>query len=251
MRGTFLGPDRLAGVWESPDGARKLPLWLEGAGPLERVRELPGGAKIIPREARRELAPNCDYEAAFPEFDGLPDRRVQQALNRSLAPKLGGLKASECEGATKDAPYEFHDGYEVISDRRSGFVSISFGAYQYTGGAHGINSGSECEVIDLKRGKRLRLSELLAPNVRAKLSALATAKLRAANGDDLTEAGFFKPDVEVSEAPNLCLLDGAVELRFGVYEVGPYVMGEPAAELTFEELKPLMVGDPIVGALLR
>lgn len=250
MRGTLLGPDRLAGVWESPDGARKLPLWLEGAGPLERVRELPGGAKIIPREARREPAPNCEHEAAYPEFDGLPDRRAQDALNRSLAPKLGGLKASECEGATKEAPYEVSHGYEVLSDRRPGFVSISFGAYQYTGGAHGI-AGSGCEVIDLKRGKRLRLSELLAPSARTKLSMLATAKLRAANGDDLTEAGFFNPAVEVSEAPNLCLLDGVVELRFGVYEIGPYVMGEPTVELTFEELKPLMGGDLIVGALLR
>jgi hypothetical protein len=207
---------------------------------------------VVPREAYRSLGPHCHYLAIFPEFEGLAAPEAQGALNRALTPPAPpGPDSFDCEGAAASQPFQIEYGYRVVSAKRPGALSVELRKYDFAGGAHGTYAQT-CEVLDLRRGERRALREWLAPGAGPKLSALATAKLRAEHGvADLTAAGFFKSEVTAGDAPDVCLLDDAVALRFAPYEVAPYAMGAPEVTLSFAELRPLLKGDPRVDELLR
>lgn len=253
LKGTFLDARHLVGSWESPDGTRSMPLLMAGSQPLPKVQELPGGGKVIPRESEKQLAPHCTRTNLFAEFDGLSDKKAQDALNKQLnRGSVPGKNEKEmCDGATAELPYTFDEQYSVVSTKHKGYVGMLTSGYEYTGGAHGMPY-SRCSVADLSSGKLIELHTLLAPESRDKLTALVNKKLREEHKvTDLTEVGFFDSAVKLGEQPDLCLHDDGAELVFSVYEVAPYVMGTPTVSLSFAELKPLMKKDPAVDAMMR
>lgn len=251
VSGVFLTPRHLVGHWESPDGARRLPLWLEAGRPVERVRALPGGGKLVPREAREELGRSCPFEVTYPELEGLADRDAQGALNRALQAEARAPRAEvQCGGGEPDGPYGFDGSYRVLSAKRTRAVSLEFYGAHYRGYARPATT-SRCKVFDPAGGEPFALGRSLRLGAPATLSRLVTSKLRAElEVNDLREAGYDERDVTLPDVPNLCLLDDKVLLRL-TDDDAAHSVGEADVELSFAELRPLMAGDPRVDELLR
>jgi hypothetical protein len=253
LRGVFLDANHMTGSWESIDASRSLPLWLASSKPLPRVLALPGGGKVVPHEVELQPGPHCTRSSLFPEFDGLKNRKAQDSLNKLLGRSQSPSKSDResCDGATAEFSFSFDDSYAVTSSKRPGYLGLQTSGYEYTGGAHGMPYSS-CSVVDLSEGKLIQLHTLLAPGALARLSEIASRKLREENKvSDLNEAGFFEKEIKVSDKPDLCLGDDEITLDFSVYEIAPYAMGAPSISLTFAELKPLMRADPLVTELLK
>lgn len=59
-----------------------------------------------------------------------------------------------------------------------------------------------------------------------------------------SEAGFFQDTGDLaSSGYQLCLAEDGVEIVFPLYELAPYVMGEPTAYLTCAQIAPLLIAD--------
>lgn len=252
LQGTFLKSGFLVGTWASADGSRTLPLVLESSKPLAQITELPGGVKVIPREEEKQVKASCSASSGYPEFEGMKDRKLQDALNKTLRKEgTASIEPDVCQEAEPGMPYTEETSYTLTSTKKKGFVGVSFGSYAYTGGAHGM-SGSVCRVIDLDRGEMIELHTLLAPDALPKLSKLANEALRREHKTEaLTEAGFFDDEIKVSDKPNLCLFDDHLELSFSLYEIAPYAMGTPTVELKFSDAAPLFKKNALTDAVLK
>jgi hypothetical protein len=252
IQGTFLQSGFLVGTWSSADGTRTLPLYLESAKPLERITELPGGVKVIPREEEKQPAPRCSVTSSFPELDGMKDKKTQEALNKLLRRAgTASIDPKECQEAEADLPYSDETSYALTSTKNQGYVGVSFEGYSYRGGAHGMGY-VDCKVIDLERGELVTLSKLLHEDALPKLSKLVNEALRREHKTErLSEVGFFEDEVKVSESTNLCLFDDKLEVSFGSYEVAPYAMGMPSVALKLSEAAPLFKKTPLTEAVLK
>jgi hypothetical protein len=252
LQGTFLQSGFLVGTWSSADGTRTLPLHLEYARPLEKITELPGGVKVIPREEEKQPAPRCSVTSSFPELDGMRDKKNQEALNKLLRKEgTASIDPKECQEAEPDLPYSDETSYTLTSTKKKGYLGVSFSGYSYRGGAHGMGYVA-CKVIDLERGEMVALAKLLNEDALPKLSKLVNEALRREHKtEQLSEVGFFEDEVKVSESTNLCLLDDKLEVVFGSYEVAPYAMGMPSVALPFSEVAPLFKKTPLTEAVLK
>lgn len=237
-QGVFVSPAIVVGRWSSPDGSKSYPIALTAGQPYPEIVAIAGGGKITPQEDYSERGKACRSSIVYPDFEGLPVKAVETALDSKLRTFAGvgaPLKAEDCEGAEEALPYDMETDYS-ISAQRTGFVGLEMTHYAFTGGAHG-NWGAQCYVADLTSGRLVQLAKELSPEALGKLSKLTKAQLQKDNGDatSLTEAGFFTDDPQVTADTNLCVRDDkgtlSLEVSFQPYEVGPWAMGAPTVQI--------------------
>lgn len=246
-RGYFLTPSLAAGDWSNADGTKRLPLMLKEGGPLEKIVDLGGGMKLIPNNATYQ-GKLCDIDLSWPQLSGHPNAAAQDLLNRSWA--LSKPSAKDCMKPEPDQTWEYYQssGFSVTA-ARAGFLGLSFGSAEYTGGAHG-NWGSVCKVYQLSSATEVELAKKLKPDGLARLSALVDRNFKKENGvTDLAEAGFFQSTIELTSMPSICLQQDGFTVLFTPYEISPYVMGAPETAITAAEAASLFVSDAQTKAL--
>src|SRR5262249_47822690 len=147
-----------------------------------------------------------------------------------------------CEGATDELRYETDVTYTIPAMRPRMFV-VEMSFYAYAGGAHGMG-GLECDLADADKGTLTKLNaKLVAPASRAKLQDLTNAALRKSFGvTKLTDAMFFEDEAKISDETTLCVRGAFLVVQFGQYEVAPYAMGMPSAEILKADAAPLVAG---------
>ncbi|MBI2390837.1 MAG: hypothetical protein HYV09_14700 [Deltaproteobacteria bacterium] len=237
IEGFVLSPSLVVGRWYSPDKSKTMSLLLEPSESYPEIVDL-GGVKIAPQEEYKDVAKYCTSSLLYPVIEG---GKGKAALNAELR-KHGGahMTKDDCDGASAEIPYVTEGSYHVQKSKLP-YFGITFHNYWNTGGAH-PNWSSTCKVADTETGELFSLASKLTPEAREKLSALVMKKLQAEHGvTKLSEAGFFEDEIKVDANTDVCLAEGGgLAVEFDPYEVAPYVMGGPTAEISKGEAKGLL-----------
>lgn len=153
------------------------------------------------------------------------------------------------------SPLAFSLSYEINTDRGN-ILSITSYKYSFTGGAH-PNSTQWSHIFDLKNQQELALSDILngTPAEISETVAAAFQKYLDACQNDISAEGIASIGERIKEEienVHFYVTDEALVLYFQPYQVGPYVLGCPTADIPFsgnENLFKLNLSDQQADAL--
>lgn len=246
-----LEKDGITGTWSSPDGKKKLPISLKESYPagsartvttqLESVQTLRKngqkkgfeikvryvqlaaksvGAKSINRVLRQDawnVPVNAEDES--PKVPENPSEKDILAAMR-LVPE------SDADEDWEGAYVESVDDSQRVIMNESGFLTVEYNTWTYTGGAHG-NYGSSYRSFDMESGQELLLEDLVKPGYEKRWAELGAAELRAQEGvkaaTPLTEVGLFEDELELNET--WFLTPGGIGFSYDPYEIASYARG--------------------------
>ncbi|MEB3753635.1 RsiV family protein [Acinetobacter sp. MD2(2019)] len=122
-----------------------------------------------------------------------------------------------------------------------GLVTIQLNTDNFMGGAHGAAS-QQYLVFDLDQKKQLKLDDVLLKQQHAALEKLAYAQFKqwvmeqklADNVKSYEQAWPFKL------SDNFYFDDKGLNLQYGEYEIGPYVVGMPSFHLSYAQLNGIV-----------
>ena len=130
--------------------------------------------------------------------------------------------------------YSSQFGIDYLSEK---VVSINKMVYEYTGGAHG-NYATINSVYSLETGNKLKIEDLITDLKNADLVNLVKDKLLKIEGRDANS--YFGLDELSLENNNFYLTSKGLVFTWGIYEIGPYAIGETRVLIPIEEIKPYL-----------
>ena len=130
--------------------------------------------------------------------------------------------------------YSSQFGIDYLSEK---VVSINQLVYEYTGGAHG-NYATVNSVYSLENGNKLKIEDLIIDLKSADLIKLIVDKLVKIEGRDANS--YFGLDELSLENNNFYLTSKGLVFTWGIYEIGPYAIGETRVLIPTEEIKPYL-----------
>lgn len=130
--------------------------------------------------------------------------------------------------------YSSQFGIDYLSEK---VVSINQLVYEYTGGAHG-NYATVNSVYSLENGNKLKIEDLIIDLKSADLIKLIVDKLVKIEGRDANS--YFGLDEISLENNNFYLTSKGLVFTWGIYEIGPYAIGETRVLIPTEEIKPYL-----------
>lgn len=176
------------------------------------------------------------------QIDHLP--RIRSEANRFpyfLDVSLKALSASPPAPAGEDA-LEAENGFKasLVNGR---LLILEETTYTFAGGAHGLY-GSEFATIDLGRARKLTEGDVFLSKApwRALLAREADQSLRAIAK---TEAWDYEPltttdMIKAVADPRRWIFGDGLKIYFGIYEVGPYAIGTPLAQVPYSTLREVL-----------
>ncbi len=151
----------------------------------------------------------------------------------------------------KEAVKEDVSGHSVNTERRlllmhqsEQYVSVADFSYEFSGGAHG-NYGTGSTVLDVKKMKFLKLTDVFTPAGKEKLAPLldaaARAKFNIAKGAKLNsdDGGELLVD-KIVPNENFYLTGKGIGFIYTPYEIAAYAYGEINLFIPFEKLTGLL-----------
>ena len=130
--------------------------------------------------------------------------------------------------------YSSQFGIDYLSEK---VVSINKMVYEYTGGAHG-NYATINSVYSLETGNKLKIEDLIINLKNVDLINLVKDKLLKIEGRDANS--YFGLDELSLENNNFYLTSKGLVFTWGIYEIGPYAIGESRVLIPIEEIKPYL-----------
>ncbi|MBW5398383.1 RsiV family protein [Brachyspira pilosicoli] len=130
--------------------------------------------------------------------------------------------------------YSSQFGIDYLSEK---VVSINKLVYEYTGGAHG-NYATINSVYSLENGNKLKIEDLITDLKSTDLINLVKDKLLKIEGRDANS--YFGLDELTLENNNFYLTSKGLVFTWGIYEIGPYAIGETRVLIPTEEIKPYL-----------
>ena len=127
--------------------------------------------------------------------------------------------------------YSSQFGIDYLSEK---VASINQLVYEYTGGAHG-NYATINSVYSLETGNKLQIEDLITDLNNADLLNLVKDKLINIEGRDANS--YFGLDELTLENNNFYLTSKGLVFTWGIYEIGPYAIGETRVLIPTEEIK--------------
>jgi hypothetical protein len=107
------------------------------------------------------------------------------------------------------------------------YVVIKRTVDYYDGGAHGLY-GTDYRVFDRNAARFVTLSDIVGESKLPALQQAVMAELRKkfelSEDEQLTDAGFFKDELELTE--NFFLSENGIGFHWNPYDLAPYVFGE-------------------------
>lgn len=173
----------------------------------------------------------------YPQVKGLSSKKAEQKINATLlkGAKVANqhrLKLFVDEKEAKDKwtsdqgpwrPYEYVFTYKVPFDD-AGKLSVVYYEYVYTGGAHGLTSGTTYN-FDLKTGNLIQLSELIKGNEKTIQDYTYQQLQKNYSGYVLITS---PKEITLNDKNRLWVFDQqGIKFIFSQYEVAAYVAGMP------------------------
>ncbi len=127
----------------------------------------------------------------------------------------------------------------IIFNEKS-LLSVGYGTYSYTGGAHG-NHATTIATYDLVQKKSLTLNDIFLPNSEKTINkTLANAVRRQFNmkvNEPLSNKLFGNA---VESTSNFCITPKGILFLYNPYEIAAYAMGEIELFIPFQEIKSIV-----------
>jgi len=184
----------------------------------------------------------CEADIRKAEVTGI-DAGIAKAINKQLATVPEQLAGESCEGK----PIEKPGAETVINSAKASFevpfqspdvltVLVTYATYG-AGAAHPLD-GTEGFTFNLKNGKLIEPARLLKSAQIAQVNDYVQKELVKKYGDKLFEETKFRADPYLTESGcETCTLyyekDGWT-MRFQLYAIAPFAVGEPEITLPAE-----------------
>ncbi|WP_295154100.1 DUF3298 and DUF4163 domain-containing protein [uncultured Brachyspira sp.] len=157
---------------------------------------------------------------------------AQSLISNKMTPIYDEWVQSDYISYIEDYSSQF--GIDYLSEK---IVSINKFVYEYTGGAHG-NYATINSVYSLETGNKLKIEDLITDLKNADLINLVKDKLIKIEGRDANS--YFGLDEISLEDNNFYLTSKGLVFTWGIYEIGPYSIGETRVLIPIEEIKPYL-----------
>ncbi len=167
----------------------------------------------------------------YPQMEGLPDKSVEDEINKKLKTIFIGYKIlPESQKDPEDGlwPNETTAGFSVVKNKE--LIIIEESGYFYSGGAHGMPSQNFYH-INCRTGDFYELSSLFVKGSQytGKLNSLVHKQVAAMQkaGEEFSNMFFDPESIKVREDQSFTIQDGYLRIYYGPYEIAPYAAGFP------------------------
>ncbi|MEI0532076.1 RsiV family protein [Brachyspira pilosicoli] len=157
---------------------------------------------------------------------------AQSIISNKMAPVYDEWVKSDYISHIENYSSQF--GIDYLSEK---VVSINKLVYEYTGGAHG-NYATINSVYLLENGNQLKIEDLITDLNNTDLLNLVKDKLVKIEGRDANS--YFDLNELTLENNNFYLTSKGLVFTWGIYEIGPYAIGETRVLIPTEEIKPYL-----------
>ena len=124
-----------------------------------------------------------------------------------------------------------------------GLLSIGYGNFSYTGGAHGIHA-TIVKTYDLANKKVLMLKDVFKPDFEKTLNAALEKAIREKfnmKPEEPLNTHLF--DNTIAYTTNFCLTKKGILFLYNPYEIAAYALGEIDLFIPFDELKSVLISN--------
>jgi hypothetical protein len=244
------GAVTLTGEWRNPAGSRTLDFDL-----AEQMIFFSGAKRLTTRTLFENNKPKMfELSVEYPELSGVAPT-VAAEFNRlarsRVMEKAESFRKDMLAQTADDLKWARERGFANTSEigysvtyADDELISISFGNYLFTGGAHG-NAFTFPLNFDLRTGREIRLADVFAANSEylQDLSRYCVKKLQdelnEGNEDEWIQTGAG-PKAENFESWNV--RKSGLMLTFDAYQVAPYAAGPQEVVVPFGELRSILRG---------
>lgn len=129
----------------------------------------------------------------------------------------------------------------VILSSEGSIVTIVLNSTNYLGGAHGSTS-QQYFHFDLDNKKQLKLKDIVEPNQMKALDekAYAAFKQWVIDSEISNNVDEYEQVWKYSLSHNFNLGKNGLNLQYGEYEIGPYVVGLPRLTIPYDQLQGIL-----------
>lgn len=247
--------ESLSGEWKNPPGTKTLDFYL-----TEEMMFFTSGANLKPKSfSETNKTKLFEMSAEYPEITGVEpsvaakfNLLAKNKVMSELAKFRKDFLAQTAEDLKFFKDYDRVNSVEIsytIAHADDKIVSISFGNYYDTGGAH-PNGYSFALNFDLKTGRELQLADLFKPNSNylKVISDYSTKSLKETLGEDADDEWIKTgAGAEAKNFRSWNVTKRGLEINFDSYQVAPYVSGPQEVEIPFEDLKGILRSDFLIA----
>ncbi|MBK8810975.1 MAG: DUF3298 and DUF4163 domain-containing protein [Acidobacteria bacterium] len=243
-----IGAGILQGEWKNRAGNKTLDFYLSE----QLIYFSSGGARLVPRTFFETNRPKMfSISAEYPELSGVPAavaaefnrlaRKHAMSLTDEFRKEMLAMTAEDLKWTKQQGiPNTSDISYDVIY-AADDVISIRFGNYTYTGGAHG-NSASFTLNFDFRTGRELKFADLFKPNSNflQVLSGFCVKKLQdqlnEGNEDEWITTGAGPTDENYA---SWNISKNGILVNFDAYQVASYAAGPQEVVVPYSKLDAL------------
>ena len=168
----------------------------------------------------------------WPWLNTLITQQLQQTL-----PALSAQRLPVPTPFDRERDWDMDRQYSVSekSDYH-GVVTLAFEGWDYGNGAAHGNPYVDYVVADTRSHTAITLDDLLLPQQQARV----LAGLQQHNQPWLDERDMDAWPADMKLSHNISVDSKGVAFHYGVYELGPYILGLPTLQLTWSQIKPML-----------
>lgn len=168
---------------------------------------------------------------------------LRNAIRDSFFASYLDMLAEEKPDSTVEVPlmlnYAESTTQSIIFNEK-GLLSVGYGTYSYTGGAHG-NHATILATYDLGQKKTLTLNDVFLPKFEKTINnALNNAARRqfGLKANEPLSNKLFGNSIE--STPNFCITHKGILFLYNPYEIAAYAYGEIELFIPFSEIKSMV-----------
>ncbi|MDQ3011120.1 MAG: DUF3298 and DUF4163 domain-containing protein [Acidobacteriota bacterium] len=252
---------KFTGTWAKTKGGAGMPVTL-----TEKVFDL-GGMKLTVKEHKEEnKKQKLSIEVAYPQLTGpqltgssdANAEKFNKTISEMIAKQIKGFKNDNkeffkeaAESTDADRPGNSLDISYTVEHADKNLISLNFGIYNYTGGAHG-NTNSVTINYDLNRGVILKLADLFQPNSNY-LKVISGYCAKEIKKSDMTDAEWIRGGAspKAGNYRSWNITPEGLQITFDAYQVAAYAAGPQEVVVPYSALKTITKPDGPLAAFVK
>ena len=168
---------------------------------------------------------------------------LRNAIRDTFFASYSDMLAQEKPDSTVEVPtmlnYAESTSLHILFNEK-GLLSVGYGTYSYTGGAHG-NHATSLATYDLRQKKALTLNDVFLPKYEKTINKALVNAVRRQFDLKATEPlsnKLFENSVESTS--NFCITPKGILFLYNPYEIAAYAYGEIELFIPFSEIKSVV-----------